>query len=249
MKKMLGAMLTASVLMTGCAARITGTTQKEQDYTMPAVTARVFFEPTAKSAGDQSTEGPEDLPKVITEQDAQGFSIAQDPAPMSQWSGSRISVRFRSLDQTEGREDGTVLFTSQIRCPHFTARDRVTTAWLQRMMDAIRKEAQENAAQVLHQAAQDAQEGGAFYTYSYYADMQTARMDAQVVSLLQMNSIYSGGAHPNNLQRSYNFDLVQRRQLSLQEVLLPGASRQMLDLLLETLEEQEIGRASCRERV
>ena len=243
MKKILGAMLAASVFMTGCSIRSPRT--EAEDYTMPPVTARVFFDPAARSARDRplQAEAPADaaLPQIAPEQDVQGFSIAEDPARMSAWTGSQISVRFRSLDQAGSRGEETPLFVSQIRYPVFALRDRVTTAWLQRTVDAmIRTQTQEKAAQVQRQAVQDhaAQEGGAFYTYSYYADLQTARLDAQVASLLQMNSTYSGGAHPNNLQRSFNFDLVQHRQLSLQDVLLPGASHQMLELLLTKLEEQ-----------
>ena len=242
MKKMLGALLASSLLLTGCASAGQKPPDRDADYTAPSITARVFIESAARETrqGAVGTAGTEQV--SAAEAGLAPFAIEETEPPLQDRpeQGTGLSVSFRPETRTRSREDGSALFISQIQHPAFCADDRQTTLWLEKQMEGIGETMQQKAAEILAQASTDYEQrtDGLFYTYSYYSDLRVARMDRKAVSLLQMNSTYSGGAHPNNLQQTYTFDLETHRQLTLQDVLLPAAADKVLEGLLDKLEQQ-----------
>ena len=59
-----------------------------------------------------------------------------------------------------------------------------------------------------------------------------------IISLLQTDNIYCGGAHPNYVQKAYNFDLKTQRLLTLNDILHPEAGHVLLDQILIQLEQK-----------
>ena len=57
-----------------------------------------------------------------------------------------------------------------------------------------------------------------------------------MISALQVNSVYSGGAHPNYAQIAYNMDLNAQKRLELSDVILPGGGEAVQQLVLSQLE-------------
>lgn len=227
MKKMLGTVLAISVLLSGCAAdRQLRADSQDQDH-VPTITARIFS----------------DLPESDADErmDIQGYSAA--PAQISKSVTPEaveepLYVRFVPVQQFQKKEDGNLLFVGRTLYPQFS--DLNTDRWLQDQITQIRETAEREVAATRQQAVEDStrMEGKRFYAYSHYADIQVSRMDYHVISLLQMDSVYSGGPHPNNLQRAYNLDLSKQKQLSLKDVLKETAVDQMLQRTLEKLESQ-----------
>ena len=76
----------------------------------------------------------------------------------------------------------------------------------------------------------------AWYEYNYSIDTETkeGRDDAVVVYLITLD-YYEGGAHGINQQLVMNFDKLSGKQLTLQDVFVPGYEARLTELLLEKL--------------
>lgn len=108
-------------------------------------------------------------------------------------------------------------------------------AYLQRRLD----QAEDQAAEAM-EAAQAADEAGqTFYGWTSYCDMTAQRVDNSYVSVVAYNSVYLGGAHPNNDQAAMNFDLTTGSLLSLSSIFKTEFKEAILGKLLYRLSEME----------
>ena len=78
--------------------------------------------------------------------------------------------------------------------------------------------------------------GWDFYGYSYYTLDTVTRLDAAVFSMTTYYSSYTGGAHPNNTQAAFNFNVEDGTRLSLGEILLPEGQLVLKSMILDRLQ-------------
>ena len=154
-----------------------------------------------------------------------------------------VYATFSQHSDSISADDGTKLFISQYSIPQFMTENEVVNEWLSDYVDdAAAKMADEleYVEELAESIYENREEGDPvnFYAYSFYVYVDTARMDNSVVSALQVNSIYSGGAHPNSAQRAYNLDLQNCVELTLSDVILPGGGEALAEQVLTQLSER-----------
>lgn len=152
-------------------------------------------------------------------------------------------VTFEQHSNSVTADNGTKLFVSRCYMPNIVTEDAAVNHWI----TTVATQAAENVRAQLQSVEQWAnetyrnrEEDGSldFYTYSYYTDVSIERLDNIVLSALRIDSIYSGGAHPNYGQMAYNLDLSGQIQLSLADVIQPESIPVLQQKVLDELEEQ-----------
>jgi len=170
-----------------------------------------------------------------------------DAEPQNAYEDEAIFVYtiFYPFEYTANSDDSAQVFLSRSWIPEFSSEDNEMTHWLndqlQEIQDGVlqvRLDLESRAAEHYSRTVSDSGEDAPFYTYSYYSDMNMGRHDDIVISLLHVNSVYSGGTHPNYVQSAYNFDLISQTQLELADVVYGDAVNTLLNLLLENLDEK-----------
>ena len=139
-----------------------------------------------------------------------------------------------TLDNNSGK-----VFTYQCYEPTILTEDDAVNDWIASVVDNASQATAKEIGRVEQQALYDLENredvDASFYTYSYYSNVTTERMDNHVLSALQVNSIYSGGAHPNYAQIAYNLDLSNQTVLSLSDVILPNTEDELKQRVLDEL--------------
>lgn len=154
-----------------------------------------------------------------------------------------ICVTFTQHTGSANAADGTKLFISRSNVPQIVTDEPSVNHWLASSVADI-KDKTSLQMQTVEQWAQEDYQSRAgdepfeFYAYSYYTDISIERLDNQVISALQVDSIYSGGAHPNYVQKAYNLDLSTQKQLSLADVVFPESADTLRQQVLLQLEKQ-----------
>ena len=109
-----------------------------------------------------------------------------------------------------------------------TEYQKLETSGEGRAADALRQWSEDRAEELeglRKQRAADAalgevsEENEVYYQYSIYQSLKTARVDSQVISLIEGNSEYTGGAHGNYGSTGVNFDAVTGTLLELSDLL------------------------------
>ena len=154
-----------------------------------------------------------------------------------------VYVTFSQYSGSANADAGTKLFISQGSIPEFITEDAAVNDWLASSVDAAAAQAADDMGSVEELARsvygnREEASPADFYSYSYYSNVSTARLDSSIVSVLQVNSVYSGGAHPNYAQRAYNLDLRDCDELTLADVILPDGAEMLRQHVLEELEER-----------
>ena len=150
---------------------------------------------------------------------------------------SLVYVTFSEYSDSFTADDGTKLFTSQCYVPEFVTEDEDLDNWLTSCVNDAAARTMNDLVWTRERAQADypEREEGMFYTYSYYSNVNTERLDNEIISVLQVNSTYSGGAHPNYSQHAYNLDLASSRRLTLSDVIEPDGEAVLLDMVLAEL--------------
>lgn len=151
-----------------------------------------------------------------------------------------ICIVFSQYSDSVAADDGTKLFVSQANVPEIVTEEDALNRWLASAVQSAADETADDLRLVAQIAEEDyrasaGEEGIGFYAYSYYSDVSVERLDDHVISFLQVNSVYSGGAHPNYAQEAYNLDLNGQMLLSLDDVILPGGVSLLQQQVLEQL--------------
>ena len=183
---------------------------------------------------ERSVDGSDMKPDGAT-----GAEPAETAAAVSE---PLVCVSFSESSWQSTDDDGEKLFVSRCYEPTFVTEDDAVNGWLKGLVDAAGTQTELDLLQVEKQAWQDRdnreEEGVSFYAYSYYANVSTERLDSAVISALQVNSVYSGGAHPGYAQIAYNLDLINRTELTLDDVILPGSDTKLQQGILDRLEQR-----------
>ena len=136
-------------------------------------------------------------------------------------------------------ENGGKVFIYQCYEPTVVTEDDNINVWIASVVSNAAQITANEIAWVEEQALNDLQsredEWPSFYTHSYYSYVTTERLDNHVISALQVNSVYSGGAHPNNAQIAYNLDIQNQKVLKLADVILPGNEDAVKQRVLDEL--------------
>lgn len=153
-----------------------------------------------------------------------------------------ICVTFSQYSSQTVNDAGEKLFVCQCNEPQIVTEDEEINTWLASVVDKIKQRTVSDLERVEQQAWRDREnreeEGVPFYTYSYYTNVTTERMDNTVISALQVNNVYSGGAHPGYVQIGHNFDLENKTQLTLADVIIPGSEEKLQQGILSQLEQR-----------
>ena len=227
MKKSLGIILLVIMIMLycGCGAAKDGAAPEMAHLSLEDIEDNGSYS-MERSAAFGRTEASQETPPAE--------QIQQEPL---------IYVTFSQHSDSVNADDGTKLFISQSYIPSFVSEDETVNHWISSAVDTAVLETAEELHSMEQQAWSDYQsragdESLDFYAYSYYSNVSSARLDNSVVSVLQVNSVYSGGTHPNYAQKAYNLDLVNCTELGLTDVILPGGAEFLHRQVLERLEDR-----------
>lgn len=166
------------------------------------------------------------------------ITLATLPAPEDDTLPQFAAVQLQQEQRQWTAVDGTIAFTHQtdnavVSIPENAGAEEAINAQWTINRDEMAEQAEAMAAQALAEY-QAREELGLwdFYGYSNYATADIARLDGAVLSLVTYHSTYTGGAHPNNWQSAWNFDVLTGAQLCLADVLTEqGADRLRADML------------------
>lgn len=156
----------------------------------------------------------------------------------------RISAVTTEEQQTYSTQDGTgVLFVQQLQSTTLRVPERPRVEdEINRVLESIRSDILREARETQEIAVSDhsaaVASGDVYYGYSYYTTDTITRLDTAVFSMTTYFSNYTGGAHPNNSQRAYNFDVYTGFALSLADVLLPEGEAGLESMVLDWLREK-----------
>ncbi len=222
-KKFFTLLLCIAVLFLGCAS---GMQQKHMERAAPDAT---------KAAVEYQVEGQENFLLDQPEAFQETVAISLNPPP-------RVSTT-TAVIRTNDVVDDITLFTRQIQETSFfmpelpNAESQINGA-LQKYRAVSYAEADELSTQASDAYAQllTDHSNWDFYGYSYYTLDTVTRLDSSVFSMTTYYSSYTGGAHPNNTQAAFNFDVEDGMRLSLGEVLLPEGQLMLQSMILDRLQ-------------
>lgn len=108
--------------------------------------------------------------------------------------------------------------------------------------EARAEELQKLSSEIAEYAAKDEAFSDAestAYQYSIYQSLEAARADSRVISIIEMYSEYSGGAHGNYWYHGYTFDAKSGQLLELADILedAGGFQEAAADYIIQKLEE------------
>lgn len=164
---------------------------------------------------------------------ASGETAADEEIPL-------VYIMFTQQSYQTLNDYGSKVFVCQYYEPEFVTEDDTVNEWLASEVKTVAQSTAQDIARVEQLALADSasreEEDLSFYSYSYYSDITTERIDSAIISILQVNSAYSGGAHPNYAQQAYNLDLTTMRRLSLTDIIEPGGEAVLMERVLAELQ-------------
>lgn len=140
--------------------------------------------------------------------------------------------------------EGETPILYEYRChPEFTASDPELETWVDSVLEGIHRDYTTRSDNLTHYASENRKETGDsdFYAYSNYQDIGVTRHDDSLICLIVLNSVYSGGVHPNSVQTAWNLDLVNHRVLTLEDILEPGTEEALAELVCRRVEQRLAG--------
>lgn len=218
------------MLLSGCGSNAENITQSGNKTQMDSVEKNADWGPFSfQKEGEavQSNEG-EELPG------ASALERSLDGVRETEWSETNHSMVFFTPETNSvTAQDGTrILYESYDRID-FAAADPELDAWGDSLLKQIEQTFQSNSAELLKGAQEHYRDHkDTFYCYSNYLNMGVARHDQRVMSVLAINSMYSGGAHPLSEQSAYNMDLETKESLTLEDIIEPTAGDEISELVL-----------------
>ena len=109
------------------------------------------------------------------------------------------------------------------------------TSQLKENADTLRLEATEYLEE-----SEKSEYGRPAWKYSYYVtDTLMNLTPGNMISVLQTESIFTGGAHPNTFYKSYNYDLKKHKLLDKKDLFNTTDSKELNAILYKTFKEQD----------
>lgn len=140
--------------------------------------------------------------------------------------------------QTHSDEKDNDLLLETLTQADFYSTDSVLSDWVNGVLDQICASNVNYGQDLLRYAGDSLKAIGEeqFYSYSHYVSMGVGRHDGDVISLLALSSVYSGGNHPNSVYTAYNLDVGQMRILTLEDVINPKFAMELTNLVRSKVE-------------
>ncbi len=132
---------------------------------------------------------------------------------------------------------GTIVLTEN-RCDiRFLSEEGEEKEWIDGILLDHQKEYDANSSKLIQYADEVISQYGSesFYTYSNYEDQGIVRHDSRVASIVAINNMYSGGAHPNTVQTVQNLDLKNHRVLKLEDVIYETSASELVQMVQDAV--------------
>ena len=179
---------------------------------------------------------------VTTEAAAEAAPI-DDETVQSATTGEGTNAEYFRITKhstTVADEDGNALLYENYALAEFSSVDPERSEWVSDVLGGLQRDFQSDSANLQEYAREFVQEYGTdqFYSYSNYQQLGVARHDDAVVSLIALNSLYSGGSHPNSVQVAYNMDISGQRLLRLEDVIAEEAAPELARMVQAAVDEK-----------
>lgn len=224
MYKKLAFLLTLPLLLAGC-----GASADQAD-------------PAAGYAKSESSAAVGSLIPSAEETETRDMATAPAEAPAESDGGAEnIHCFFLQRSNHTQTAENEIPILYEYRChPEFTASDPDLELWVDTVLEGIHRDYVTRSDNLAHYASEQLQSAGQsdFYAFSNYQDIGVTRHDDRLVSLIVLNSVYSGGIHPNSVQTAWNLDLENRKVLTLEDILIPGTEQALAELVCDRVEER-----------
>lgn len=196
-------------------------------------------------SGCGSSERPEEEPVIVGQEEETEVSDEQDVPDSQSVSGGVPQLRFSQKTADDYDENSGQWL---LHVEYQTA--EVTEGGTEEAAQAVRQWSESRMAEIeglrkryAAAAAGDAAFGEPtdYYRYSIIQQLETARVDAGVISLIEMNSEYTGGAHGSYGSSGITFDAESGEILELSDLLTDteGFQERAEEYILSRLAERE----------
>lgn len=230
-------LLILCLILTGCGGSAAPESKEENAFAADTATLQ-----GQEENGIGNTEAPAEVAEPeasVSSTDDAGLIGGEDAAATvteDVTGGSNYFSFTRGNSVTTGA-DGTELLYEYSCDTAFASWDRETQDWVDSVLEQIHTDYASNSRNLLQYAQEHLAEVGKeyFYSFSNYQEVAVGRHDTQVVSLMVLSSVYSGGSHPNSVQTAWNLDLTQKKILRLEDVIHPDMAP-----VLEQMVKQQI---------
>lgn len=234
MGKKLVFLLVLSLLLTGCS----GSAPAENGASGGSVSSDYAAAPEMERSGGTEGEPCEDgeliAPQSAEEEDfldATSKNTAPVESAAEADSESNYFI-FNRESTAETSADGTELLFEYKCDSEFYSMDPELKAWVDSILEEIRQDYASDSANLLEEANLILEDyGDGFHGFSNYQELSVGRHDGKVASINVLSSVYSGGAHSNTVQTSWNLDLETQKVLRLEDVLEKDSEAAMADLV------------------
>ena len=188
----------------------------------------------------EKTPGPEETAadgasEYGVNNSAAGAAAETDTAP-----SEASYFTFSRREQNVTDENGQPLLYERYCQTDFYTPDEGLQTWIDEVLAELEQEFQSNSENLLEYAQEFLDTNGAeyFYSYSNYQELGITRHDSQVISLVSLSSLYSGGVHPNSVQTAWNLDLQNRKLLVLVDVIEETGAEALSRMVLQKIDEK-----------
>lgn len=139
---------------------------------------------------------------------------------------------------THTDENDNVLLLETLTQADFYSTDPELSGWVNGFVDELYASDVAYGQDLLGYAGENLKAVGEeqFYSYSHYVSMGVGRHDSEVISLLSLSSVYSGGSHPSSVRTAHNLDITQMRILTLEDVIDPTGIPELTELVRTNVE-------------
>ena len=228
-------LLVTAVLLCGCAAGEPHSNDTARSAPSDAVPEAAAYTGSIAATHAEEERSGSSMPIFDSSCPARSNASTDDTAPL------RSNVRFSSGYRAFEADDGTTILYESYDEGAFSTADPSTEEWVNGIINDIGASYHAFSQEMLSNARTHYQDfKDTFYCYSNYLSMGVGRHDSRMLSLLTLNSVYSGGAHPGTVQSAYNLDLVQQKKLCLEDVIQPEGEKVIRQIVQDDLERRFI---------
>lgn len=187
------------------------------------------------------TAADEEFPKMDEKSAASGKSFSNDQLTMNVDHGFHYFT-FIQNSTTYKDENNHDLLLETLTKANFFAIDPELNEWVNGIVDDIYETDVAYGQEMLTNASSSLEEIGEeqFYSFSHHVSMGVGRHDDDIISLLALSSVYSGGTNPSSVRTAYNLDLDHLRVLTLEDVIEPDGAP-MLEQIVQSDVESRFG--------
>lgn len=229
-KQYIAFLLVMLPLLYACGASSADTAAQEE-----AVAGVNYLETDAPACYDVGSAGilEEELEEVLTETYAYSGSTVDSDDGIQYFVFSQNTTTYHD-------EKGRQLLTESLTAPVFYAADRQLDRWIDGILREIYAEDTAYGQELLENARSEMAQLGSelFYSYSQHVSMGISRHDDQIISLLSLATVYSGGTNPTLVQDAYNLDLNNYQLLALEDVLRASGTIRFRRLVQKAVEDK-----------